>query len=264
MTDTIIHTLRRIFPFLGGRITFFGRTDTGRVRKQNEDSFCILADRNIFMVADGMGGHNAGEVASAAAIETLAQYYSKDALRRIRSNREEIQHFFVKGFHHANQTVMDMAAGNAAHSGMGCTLVVAMIAGNTLHVIHVGDSRCYLADASGMEQITADHSCITEFHLTTSIPNENGNHEIKLPPRQAVTRVIGFPFPEDPEYNSRRLKPHHRILICSDGLWSMVGDPEIHRILTTADSAEQACDLLIRQANENGGRDNITALAIFC
>jgi len=242
-------------------ISCSGRTDTGRVRSQNEDYFCVLNDRNVFIVADGMGGHNAGEVASQMAIETMSDYVSKEAIRRIKGNREEIRHFLIKGLHHTNDVVMEMAQEDESKNGMGCTLVSGMIDGALLHTCHVGDARCYVTDKQGIEQLTTDHSVIAAYEESAGAGSDN---DPKRPPRQAITRAIGFPFPEDPEYHCREIHRGDRLLLCSDGLWSMVDDSQIYEIISSSETTEQASDRLIQKANEAGGTDNITAVVIFC
>ncbi|RLC28735.1 MAG: serine/threonine-protein phosphatase [Deltaproteobacteria bacterium] len=252
--------LRKLFGMSRRNISSAGKTDTGRVRSHNEDSFCILPDRNIFLVADGMGGHNAGEVASQAAIETLNHYFSRNAVRKVRGNQEEIRHFLIKGLHHANDTVMEMAREDQSRHGMGCTLVTGMIDGNVLHTCHVGDARCYIADAQGITQLTVDHSAIAAYREKAGSGEET---DPERPPRQVITRAIGFPFPEDPEYHCQELQSGDRLLLCSDGLWSMLDDEQIHDILVSTDTSEKASTVLVERANAAGGTDNITAVVVF-
>lgn len=251
---------KRLFSISQQSMTSFGRTDTGRVRSHNEDKFCILTDRKVFVVADGMGGHNAGEVASQVAIETLTDYFSKEAVCRLKGNTEEIRHFLIRGLHYANEVVMKMAMEDDSRNGMGCTLVSGLINSDQLHTCHVGDARCYMADEQGLEQLTTDHSAIAAYEEMAGSGNAI---ELERPPRQVITRAIGFPFPEDPEYHCRKLQPGNRLLLCSDGLWSMVNDKKIHEILISAETTEEASDTLIKKANEAGGTDNITAVVIF-
>lgn len=256
----MIQLARRLFPRLFHReISCFGRTDTGRVRSHNEDSFSILEDRRILLVADGMGGHNAGEVASQMTIETLVDFFSKEMVRKMKGQREEIRHSIIRGFRLANEVVMKMSAADKAKNGMGCTLVAGLIDGDTLHTCHVGDARCYLANDERLEQITTDHT------IEAVYPSHSGGDSSRPAQlRQVVTRAIGFPFAEDPEYHRKSIQQGDKILLCSDGLWSMVKDQEIHRILNEAESPEQASDTLVLRANESGGRDNITAVVAFC
>lgn len=257
----MIQLVRRLFPRLFPReLSCFGRTDTGRVRSHNEDSFSIMEARRILLVADGMGGHNAGEVASQVAIETLVDFFSKDIVRKMKGQREEIRHSIIRGFHLANEVVMKMSAADKTKNGMGCTLVAGLIDGDMLHTCHVGDARCYLANGEKLEQITTDHT----IEAVYTRHSRDGDTSRPTQLRQVVTRAIGFPFAEDPEYHRKSIQQGDKILLCSDGLWSMVKDQEIHRILSEAESPEQATDTLVLRANEAGGRDNITAVVAFC
>ena len=257
----MISLLKKLLGDSRRSISSSGKTDTGRVRSHNEDNFCVLNDRKVFIVADGMGGHNAGEVASRVAIETLDAYLSKEAIREVKGNREEIRHFLIKGFHHTNEVVMKMAQEDESRNGMGCTLVSGLIDGDLLHTCHVGDARCYVADKRGLEQLTTDHSVIAAYEEKAGSGDAT---DLKRPARQVITRAIGFPFPEDPEYHCQELRSGNRLLLCSDGLWSMVNDKQIHEILMSAESTKQAGETLVQKANVAGGTDNITAVVVFC
>jgi PPM family protein phosphatase len=252
--------LKKLFVVPRQRISSFGITHTGKIRKRNEDNYMILSDRNIFVVADGMGGHNAGDLASLAALEAFERYFSKESIRKIKGNHEEIRHFMIKGFYCINDTIIKMAAEHESRSGMGCTLVSGLIDGEFLHTCHVGDSRCYVANKERLEQITTDHSAIVAYH-------QNGHNGSPFTanniPRQVITRAIGFPFLEDPEYHSQTIYPGNRLLFCSDGLWSMVEDKLVHEILLQSETAEQAGHNLVTRANDAGGTDNITAVVVF-
>ncbi len=236
-----------------------GRTDTGRVREHNEDSFAILPEQGLFMVTDGMGGHNAGEVASRMTIEALVEYFTPERLRQMQGNPEETRHSLIQGVRHANQTVIADAGQNPDHRGMGCTLVLARLDRNLLHICHAGDARCYLDDGHELRQLTTDHAGVAFAPRL----QEAGGSEKPARQRPVVTMAIGFPFRHDPEYHALSVTAGHRLLLCSDGLWSMLPDREIHAILQQAATPQEACDRLISQANQAGGRDNITAVAIF-
>jgi protein phosphatase len=238
-------------------ISFHGRTDTGMVRDHNEDSFCSLRNRRLFVVADGMGGHRAGEVASRLAIESLLEFLSEEKIREIRGNDQEIRQNMLAAFKHANETVMAKAAADETMQGMGCTMVACLLDENRLHTCHVGDARCYLAEKSRLQQITTDHTTMTYIQKT------DANHKVIQVPRHVVTRAIGFHSPEGPEYHQNILRPGSRILLCSDGLWNMIDHTRIEQILLNAPTPEKASEALVTAANEQGGRDNITALAIF-
>jgi len=242
-------------------LNVYGRTDTGRKRPHNEDSFCILPEQHLFMVADGMGGHNAGEVASKWAIEALVAELADGKLARARNNREELRHLLVKSFHATNKRVIEGARKSEKLSGMGCTLITAYVhEKNILYTCHVGDVRGYVANPKSMTQITNDH---TYFAEVAKKQNKTGEKPKDMPARNIVSRAVGFPFPEDPECHDYPVQPGDRVLLCSDGLWSMLPDKEIHRILFQYDTVDQICDYLIDHANQAGGKDNITAAVAF-
>ena len=241
-------------------LTSAGQTDIGQVRGNNEDNFGIVKSSNIFIVADGMGGHNAGEVASRVAVDTIRAHFSPDVLDSIKGNNQEIRHSMISCFQSANEIVMKMAVEDESLHGMGCTLVMGFVDRDTLHTCHVGDARCYIASEDGLRQITTDHTSLVELQ------KEYGDDQDlleQLPTRNVVTRVIGYPFPEAPEYNSVRLKENNRILLCSDGLWSMVDDQMIFTTLISSESPEEGVKELIKFANDAGGNDNITGVLVF-
>lgn len=238
-------------------ISFYGRTDTGMVRDHNEDSFCSLRNRRLFVVADGMGGHNAGEVASRLAIESLLEFLSEEKIREVRGNDQEIHQSMLAAFNHANHTVMAKAATDETTQGMGCTMVACLLDEDRLHTCHVGDARCYLSEKGSLKQITTDHATVTYIHKSDA-----NNNEIQVP-RHVVTRAIGFHSSDGPEYHKNILRPGSRVLLCSDGLWNMVDHTRIEQILLNASTPEKASETLVAAANEQGGRDNITALVIF-
>jgi protein phosphatase len=203
------------------------------------------------MVADGMGGHNGGEVASRATVEIMRRHFSKKTIAAMQGKTQEIRHAILTGFEKANDAVMALAKEDAHLLGMGCTLVMAFIDGNKLHTCHVGDARCYVVSGDRIKQITTDHTAA----------EETGD---MLQNRHVVTRVIGYPFPEPPEFNTTILQDGDRILLCSDGLWSMMDEQTICKLMGEAESPEKAAKSLVATANAAGGDDNITALTVFC
>ncbi len=251
--------IKKLFGLDQNEISCFGRTDTGMVRKKNEDNFCIQPGQKLFVVADGMGGHQGGEVASQTAIECLAKIFTPSTVTVISGNSEEIRHTMLNSFRRCNKAVMDKAEADENLKGMGSTLVACLIDGNTAYVCHVGDVRCYRIDGHKMTQITKDHSVVAE--QAGKDASENTAPKIS---RSMVTRAIGFPFIKEPDFNIVPLAREDKILLCSDGLWSMVSDNEIETIIRQAATAEEACDRLVNQANQAGGRDNITAVTVFC
>jgi protein phosphatase len=253
-----LHFLKK--PFFRKRllVSSCGRTDTGMKRRRNEDSFCIMRNRNIYIVADGMGGHNAGDVASKAAVDSLAQYYIDNKLNTL-VNREAIRHTMIAGFIHANETIMAMAAEKDPLQGMGCTMIACYVNNESVHFCHVGDVRGYVATTKLIRQLTTDHSYAAQFRQS----NSRDPKTLSGPPKNIISRAIGFPFKEDPEYNFSESHSGIRVFICSDGLWGMIDDPQLHDILFSAPSPEKACETFIERANEAGGKDNITVVSIF-
>lgn len=247
--------MKKLFGISRSSLACFGRTDTGRVRKNNEDNFAILVERNLFIVADGMGGHKAGEIASRVAVECLIDYFSDDMIRRMSGNTMTIQHELMTSFHRTNEKVMGMAEGDPEIQGMGCTLIACLVDGKNAYFCHVGDVRGYLATGRSLIQITTDHSLVAGQTVNSTAGGSGVGRNI-------VTRGIGFPFPEGPELHHFSVKPGGKILLCSDGLWGMLEDDEITSILQQSSSPEEACDTLVNQANEAGGKDNVTVVVV--
>lgn len=254
--------LKQLFPSRAGQVTLFGRTDTGKTRANNEDSFFIQSRYKLMMVADGMGGHNAGEVASRAAIETMAGLLDPTFLSRVGANQVEVCHHLIHAMRLSNERIMAMANENESYTGMGCTLIVALITHNRLYTCHVGDVRAYRLHQNEIRQLTSDHTYIAEYSRAHGDEPDFDPSALKMN-RNIVSRAIGFPFPDDPECNVTPMATGDRVLLCSDGLWSMVPDTELSVILNDAATPEEACDRMILAANEAGGKDNITAVAAF-
>ncbi|MCA1766277.1 MAG: protein phosphatase 2C domain-containing protein [Desulfobulbaceae bacterium] len=247
----MLNLFKKLLPQPSLKLTYAALSDVGLVRENNEDCFTILEGKNIFIVADGMGGHNGGEVASRSTIETMRRYFSPKIVKAMQNNTQETRHAMLTGFEKANSMVMDLAEENRDLIGMGCTLVMAFIRGTTLYTCHVGDTRCYLVSENRIRKVTSDHT------MTEDAPDNSTS-------RHVVTRVIGYPFPEPPEYNTISLRRGDRILLCSDGLWSMIDEATIKQTIIEAESPAKASARLVALANTGGGDDNITVMNIFC
>jgi len=253
--------LKTLFPSALTKVVLFGRTDTGRIRPNNEDSFIVLPQANLMMVADGMGGHNAGEVASRAAIDAMVHLVGRGALQRAGSNQEEIRHRLIHDLRQTNEQIMMMACETPAYSGMGCTFIIGFVSRGCLYTCHVGDVRAYLLTSTGFRQLTNDHTYAAELTRIRNGSSDTAHASLpKKVTRNIVSRAIGFPFPEDPEFTATPVAQGDRILLCSDGLWSMLPDQQMALILQQAATAEAACDRLIVEANQAGGKDNVTAV----
>jgi PPM family protein phosphatase len=224
------------------------RTDTGRQRNANEDSFFVRAP--IFVVADGMGGAQAGEVASKAAADAFDVDLPAGPPEQVL--RETILA--------ANRTIHELARADPSRAGMGTTLTAAIVdaVGEEVAIGHVGDSRAYRLRAGKLEQLTRDHSLVEEMRRKGQITDAQAEDH---PQRSIITRALG-PEPEvEPDLQTVPAVAGDVFLICSDGLTTMLGEEQIAKLLAGASSMSAAVRALVDEANRAGGRDNITALA---
>lgn len=230
----------------------YARTDIGPVRALNEDSYYMPAEGESFCcVADGMGGHNAGEVASAIAVETIAN--------RLRDKRLAPHERLRRAVHAANSAIHDKAQENAGMSGMGTTITALLVEDGEAHIAHVGDSRCYLMRNRALMQLTSDHTLVEELLLQGAItPAEAKNH----PNRNVITRALGTEVSVKVDLLRVRVEKGDMFLICSDGLTGPVSDREMLEILTSRMKRENKVSALVEKAIDNGGHDNITALLV--
>ena len=234
----------------------YAMTDVGRRREVNQD-YVYVTDRpigpfpNLLTVADGMGGHKAGDFASSYTVNVL-----KDELKKTPMDKpEEILRSVVSI---ANHKLIEAASRDIKLEGMGTTLVAATVVGNTLYFANVGDSRLYVVNQE-IRQITKDHSLVEEMVRMGEMDKETArNHRDK----NIITRAIGAVPEVDVDFFEINLDPEDEILMCTDGLTNMVEDADIRNImLSQRDIAEQA-ERLVKTANENGGKDNITVIVI--
>ncbi len=224
-----------------------GVTDVGRVRDGNEDGFLVDARTSLVAVADGMGGHRAGEVASATALE---------ALRAAVASGEPIRDAIVV----ANDAVVEKSVSDQELQGMGTTVTAGTLAsGGTLLVGHVGDSRAYLVRDGVLSQVTKDHSLVEEMVREGELTPEQAEVH---PQRSIITRALGIDPQVEVDVYPIELRVGDRILLCSDGLTTMVRPDEIGGILGREDIAERAAQQLVDAANAAGGEDNVTALVV--
>lgn len=233
---------------------FYAETDIGRKRQMNQD-FVYASDRpvgnlpNLFVVADGMGGHNAGDFASRYGVSVLVETVRKD------SNFNPVK-ILRHGMEAANTLVLDQARKDAAMAGMGTTMVAVTIVGHYAYVANVGDSRLYIA-TDKLEQVTRDHSLIAEMvRIGELTPEEARNH----PDKNIITRAIGTAGEVKIDFFDVKLEPGNQIVMCSDGLSNMVPDEEIYE--TIQEKEGNKAQKLIDMANANGGKDNITVIVV--
>lgn len=233
----------------------FGKSDVGLLRKENQDSY-VIGNRNgdfvYAIVCDGMGGANGGAVASKSAVEMMQ--------KRLESadNNSDPKFIISSAIAAANVSVFDKSRKNEALSGMGTTIVAALIKNKVLYLAHAGDSRAYiLSDDSNIKPITKDHSVVQELLDNGELSPESAK---TFPGRNLITRALGIEPELDFEYTELDLPNKYKILICTDGVTNMIDDDELQSILQN--NAEKAVDDIIELANDRGGTDNITAVVI--
>lgn len=235
----------------------YALTDVGRVRSMNQD--CQFASTepvgplsNLFVVADGMGGHKAGDFASRYLVEHLTQYIENSReIHTVPVLRDAIDTI--------NQELYEISLGEDSFAGMGTTLVVATIEGSTLYVANVGDSRLYLIRRSGIEQITRDHSFVEE--MVSKGQMDRGSHEYKTQ-KNIITRAVGIGRKVEADFFEVPLSDGDQVLLCTDGLSNMVDNSAIYRLVLIPGSLQIRANALIALANQNGGKDNIAVVLV--
>ena len=229
----------------------YSATDVGQKRKMNQDYVFVSKDPvgnlpNLFVVADGMGGHNAGDFASSHAVQILVEEIRKDAdFNPIKMIRHAIEA--------ANTEILSRAQSEEDLRGMGTTIVVATIVGHYAYVANVGDSRLYLIN-QGITQLTKDHSLVEEMVRLGGIKPEEAKHH---PDKNIITRAIGAKADVEVDFYEHRLKRGDIILMCTDGLSNMVEDEELFHIVQGGRDIVESGTSLVETAKENGGTDNI-------
>ena len=234
----------------------FSKTDIGMVREVNQD-YVYVSDLpvgklpNLFIVADGMGGHKAGEFASRFTVEVV-----KDELAK--STEEGPEAMIRQAITSANQRLLETARQDSKLEGMGTTLVVATVIERTLYFANVGDSRLYLLN-NDIKQVSKDHSLVQEMVRLGGIKQEDAKNH---PDKNIITRAIGAKEQVEVDFYEYRLKKGDIVLMCTDGLSNMVEDTEILHVVKGSRDIVEAVEGLINKANENGGKDNIGIVAV--
>jgi len=229
------------------------RSDTGRVRDHNEDSVLVAptSGGRLLAVADGMGGHNAGEVASAVALEAFVAELGDRLGDSATPDAMEASALV------ADAAVREAAADDPDRDGMGTTLVAALVDETGATVVNVGDSRAYRTDDSTIEQVSVDHSLVQELVEAGEIsPEEADSHH----QRNVISQALGASQEIDPDTFDVDVDPGETVLLCSDGLTEEVPESTIHDILTETESLSAAADALVTAANERGGSDNVSVV----
>jgi len=250
------------------------KSDVGKKRSIDEDSIITLnfnsvsnskeTEIGIFIVADGMGGHNAGEIASSIGSEVVAQDIINGLIHGLRENRNPnyVSHYKLlleKSIIRANCIIHSDSIKNKEHDGMGTTIVAALIIGKNLYLGNVGDSRAYLINKDKIRQLTKDHSLVQELLDNGKITAEQAKNH---PQKNIVTRIVGYYSNIEVDRFHCNIFGDDNILLCCDGLTDLVSDNEIKKIVMNTDNPQEACENLVKSANNHGGNDNISVILI--
>ena len=247
-------------------IEFGARTDLGRVRENNEDSYVVAPELNLFVLCDGMGGQASGEVASRAATKAVVEHCRKaeadpsiPLVGARNTQLSERSNRLASAIRRANQIVHSMAEEDAKYQGMGATIVSIWLEGEQMSLAHVGDSRSYRVRAGKIDQLTQDHSFVAE-QVRRGIMTQQEAERSKL--QNVLLRALG-PDPDvEVEISEHVLAEGDSLLLCSDGLTRELSDSQIAAVLGEADEAQEGADRLVQLANQAGGGDNITAIVL--
>lgn len=241
--------------------TFFTKTDPGLARENNEDSVAVDETTRLAVLADGMGGYNAGEIASGMATAFIKSEMARWLAEAGKTAKiKEIRRALEICVENANRSIYNAASSNAQYSGMGTTLVVGVFQGAKLILGHIGDSRCYRLRAGEFTQITRDHSLLQEQIDAGLLTVEQA---VTSTYKNLVTRALGVDDTVMLELNEYDVESGDIYLMCSDGLSDMVEDPEIGSVLLGQQSMDQMAEQLVAVANDHGGRDNISVLLVL-
>ncbi len=249
------------------KLSYAGNTHVGMKRSHNEDNLCVVAEENLYMVADGMGGHAAGEVASQLAVDTIAEFF-RDTSRdeeitwpyKMEKGRRYEENRLSASIKLANLRIHEMGVQNPDKKGMGTTVVAIFFSGNSAYVGHVGDSRIYRLSGSKLTQVTEDHSLLNDYiKMKDLTPQEIEN----FPHKNVIVRALGMKSTVQVDVVQEEPGDQDIYMLCSDGLNGMIDDPTIERIMNeNRNDLEECCAQLIQAANDNGGTDNITVVVV--
>jgi len=228
---------------------YFGASNKGQIRKNNEDSF--HAGNRLFIVADGMGGHLAGEVASRLSVETFVKNFT--------NRTSSIKRTLIDSINAANNKVYSESISNPEYAGMGTTFTACFAVPGVAHIVHVGDSRLYLCRNDHIKLITSDHTIVGEMYRKGEITYEDTYDH---PQRNYLTNVLGASDSVESDYIEINTAMGDRLILCTDGLNSMLKDDEIFRISYKYSEPVHAVSKLIAKANDRGGKDNITVVVV--
>lgn len=233
-----------------------GVSDVGRVRDNNEDVAYVCGDA-VMIVADGMGGHEAGEVASALAVEAITAHLKTELVEKADLDTDSIKRTMLDALDAAHQKIIEAGKNQESDKTMGCTLLLACVRDGILYTCHAGDVRGYVSSGQHFRPITRDHSVVATLVDAGQLSADQARTH---PLKNEVLQALGMSHGLSPDVNSVPMKRGDRVLLCSDGLWESLADEEIASIVGSDGSMRQIATQLVDRANEAGGRDNITVV----
>jgi len=248
------------------RIEVAGETNVGMKRTHNEDNFSIVEESGLYIVADGMGGHASGEVASKMAVDAMREFFAATAndpertwpYKMDRSKGYE-ENRLITGIKLANLRIFESAQRDSRQRGMGTTIVSLFAVEDGVYLAHVGDSRVYRRRDGKLEQLTEDHSLLNDY---IKMKNLSADEIASFPHKNVIVRALGMKDTVQVDVHVEEPVLGDVYLLCSDGLSGMVKDEEISAIATSENDLDVMCEKLIAEANKNGGVDNITVVAV--
>ena len=234
------------------------KTDQGIQRSNNEDALFVIPEDKVYMVADGLGGHSSGEVASRQTVCILADYIKENPISAVK-DKDAICSYIVDAIKNVNETIWKLANSQDEYKNMATTLVFVYIVRRNAYIANVGDSRAYLLRDDKLTQLTEDHSIVADMVTAGQLSRE----EARLhPDRNQLTRAVGAEKEVVPNVHEIKLKRNDLILLCTDGLYSELDDTQIADILSRTKSMSEICTDLVTEAYRAGGGDNITVVCL--
>ena len=236
-------------------------THVGRVREGNEDAYLCAAGRGLFLIADGMGGHVAGEQASAAVVRAVDAFLTPERLAELpREECDAARELLGEALREADAVIRRATEERPELQGMGSTAVIAVLRGSALHIANVGDSRAYLVRGGQPRLLSRDHSVAALLAERGEISLEDARTH---PLRNQLRECLGGHRVPRPDYACVPMLPGDRVVLCSDGLWDMVSDQEMAAMVAAGADPRRVTEALVKAANDAGGRDNITVMVLF-
>ncbi len=234
------------------------KTDKGNIRNGNEDSIFVLPEQRLYIVADGVGGHNSGELASRMSVGYMAQYMALNPLNKVKS-KAGLKRYFQDCFSGANELVYNKARYEKANRGMATTALVCYLRADECYVVNVGDSRAYLVRDGVMRQLTEDHTLVNDMIKSGMISPEEA---LQHPDRHMITRAIGGEPTIEPDFYRFKTYPGDLIIMCTDGLYAEVGADTMLQMAMETKAMHRLARNLVDEANHAGGKDNISVVCI--